>query len=88
MHQTLLNPSKAWGETFFLWYSVVWISIFGSVVVTEVYKTWNDIGFMCIGLAVALPAFIYPLLFPGQADRTLPLSQRYFVKVIHYKQFC
>ena len=32
------NPSKRWGEIFFLYYSVFWIGIFGGVVVLESYK--------------------------------------------------
>lgn len=81
MHPNWINPSKAWGEKFFIGYCVIWISIFGAVVITEVYKTWNDIGFMTIGIVVALPSILYPLLFPGAADKVLPLSQRYWVKV-------
>jgi hypothetical protein len=32
------NPSKRWGEIFFIYYSVFWIGIFGGVVVLESYK--------------------------------------------------
>ena len=36
------NPSKRWGEIFFLAYSPVWILIFGGVVATEMYKVRCD----------------------------------------------
>ena len=76
-----LNASKRWGETFFIRFSVVWVLLFGIVVVTEVYKQWGDVGFMAIGLIVAVPFVLFPLLFPGDPDRSLPYSKRYWVKV-------
>eukprot|EP00026_Physarum_polycephalum_P003552 Phypoly_transcript_03565.p1 GENE.Phypoly_transcript_03565~~Phypoly_transcript_03565.p1 ORF type:complete len:322 (+),score=42.13 Phypoly_transcript_03565:311-1276(+) len=74
------NPSKRWGEIFFLKYSIVWILIFGGVVVTEIYKTFGDVEFMALGLIVALPCVLYPLFFPSKEDAMLPLRERYWVK--------
>ena len=76
-----LNPSKVWGEKFFAWYSIVWVAIFGCVVVTEVYKQWGDMEYMALGLLLALPFVIIPLVFPGAVDRNLPYCERYWVKV-------
>ena len=81
VHPVYLNPSKVWGENFFALYSIVWVLGFGGVVVTEVYKQWSDLEYMLLGLGMALPYVIYPLLFPGAVDRSLPLSERYWVKV-------
>ena len=40
----------------------------------------SNVGFFLIGFVMAVPTILYPLLFPGKADRALPLSQRYVVK--------
>jgi len=72
--------SKAWAENFFLLYAGVWISIFGSVVITKAYEDWGDLGYMTLGLVLALPYVLIPLFFPGPVDRNLALTERYWVK--------
>ena len=73
-------PSKAAAEAFFLRYSIYWIGVFGVVVVTGVYHVlspqisvklalvfaqhFTDWMFMALGLVLALPSMLYPLLFP------------------------
>jgi cycloeucalenol cycloisomerase len=74
------SPSKQWGERFFLAYSVYWISLFGSVVVTRVYMMFGDVEYMLLAVAVAAPSMLVPLLWPGKADRALPLRSRYWFK--------
>jgi len=74
------NPSKNWGEKFFLWYSPVWISFFGLVVVTETYHAFRNWEYTLLGFAVSFPCVLYPLFFPGEADRQLPILERYWVK--------
>jgi len=74
------QPSKRWAERFFLIYAGVWISIFGSVVVTKAYEDWGDVGYMTIGLVVSVPYVLVPLLFPGAVDRNLALTERYWLK--------
>ncbi|EGG13673.1 Cycloeucalenol cycloisomerase [Cavenderia fasciculata] len=73
-------PSKAWAEKFFLYYSPIWIGLFGFVVVSEVYKNFYDIEFFILGLVVSLPCVVYPMLFPCAADRDKPWYDRYWVK--------
>lgn len=74
------NPSKRWGEIFFLVFSALWMAPFVAIVSTEAYKNWADRGFMALGLAVSLPAVVIPLVFPGKADRLIPLTHRYWLK--------
>lgn len=75
------NPSKRWCEQFFLCYSPVWIlALLGVVVPLKLYETWTEWGYLCCGLLTAAPLVLFPLLFPGEADRSKPLSQRFWVK--------
>ena len=73
------NPSKAAAEKFNAVFSAVWIAVFGTIVTTQVYKKFGDVEYMILGLFVGLPYFVWPVLFPFEADAKLPWSQRYFV---------
>ena len=75
------DESKRWGELFYLYYSIAWISFFAVIVVFKVYEYCGNYGYTAIGLIVCVPCFLIPWLFPGEYDRQLPLSQRYWVKV-------
>ena len=46
------NPSKAWGEKFFLVYSPIWMAIMGITMAAGWVKSWNDIGYMGQALVV------------------------------------
>ena len=74
------NPSKRSGELFHIIWSVIWISYFGYVVVSEVYKEWTDIGYMGCGLLLSIPNLLLPNLFPSKADKDLPWVSRYVTK--------
>lgn len=56
------NPSKAWGEKFFLAYSPLWMSFIGLVMGLGVTKRIGEWGFLAIGIAVALPLVAVPAL--------------------------
>lgn len=73
------NPSKAAAERFFLVFSAVWIAVFGSVVATGAYHAFGDVEYMALGLFVALPYFVWPLLRPFAEDAGVPWGQRYYV---------
>jgi len=74
------NESKRIGEQWFLTWSVIWISVFGVVVVTKVYEGWGDIGYMGIGLFVSAPCVLVPIFFPRGRDVYLPWHERYATK--------
>jgi cycloeucalenol cycloisomerase len=74
------NPSKRWAELFLLAYSPIWIAAITFCELTRVFAHWGDAGHLAFGLALALPIWIVPLLFPGAADRALPLAQRHIVR--------
>lgn len=74
------NPSKRWTERFMLAYSPFWIAVIGLCEVTHVFARWGDVGHLALGLALALPVWLVPLAWPGDADRALPLASRHVVR--------
>ena len=56
------NPSKAWGEKFFLVYSPVWMALMASVMGFGIADAIGERGFMAIGIAVAAPLVVVPAL--------------------------
>ena len=74
------NPSKRWAELFLLAYSPVWIAVIGFCEVTHVFAHWSDAGHLAFGLALALPVWLIPLVWPGAADRGIPLASRHIVR--------
>ena len=74
------SPGKRWTEKYFLWYSVFWISWFGAIVLTEAYENFQEWEYMYVGLAMALPCLLGPLLlFPGQGEPITPVLKRFFL---------
>ncbi|GAQ78954.1 cycloeucalenol cycloisomerase [Klebsormidium nitens] len=75
------SPSKRWTERFFLWYSPVWIIwALGIVVPFQLYERFNELEYLIVGLAAALPCCILPIFIVGKADRGRPYHERHWVK--------
>ncbi|KAG2331712.1 hypothetical protein Bca4012_018730 [Brassica carinata] len=75
------NPSKRWGELFFLFYTPFWLTLsLGIVVPYKLYETFTELEYLILALVSALPAFLIPMLLVGKADRSLPWKDRYWVK--------
>jgi cycloeucalenol cycloisomerase len=74
------NPSKRWAELFLLAYSPIWIVAITLCEVTRCFARWGDVGHMAFGLALSLPIWLVPLMWPGAADRGLPLASRHIVR--------
>jgi len=68
------NPSKAWGEKFFLAYSPIWMTLMGLVMGLGVTARVGEWGFMAIGAAVALPLVAVPPLIRDER----PLGRRWY----------
>ena len=68
------NPSKAWGERFFLAYSPVWMTIVAALMAFGVTKRLGEWGFLSIAVAVAAPLVVVPALV---RDET-PLGRRWY----------
>ncbi|KAG5404951.1 hypothetical protein IGI04_011070 [Brassica rapa subsp. trilocularis] len=74
------NPSKRWGELFFLFYTPFWLTLsLGIVVPYKLYERFTELEYLLLALVSALPAFLIPMLLVGKADRSLPWKDRYWV---------
>lgn len=80
MHWRAANSSKAYGETFTLYYSILWIGFLAVVVILRWYESFSPNDYILVGLGIALPCFIAPLLVASRQERNTPLSERYIVK--------
>lgn len=78
------NPSKAWGEKFFLLYSPVWMFMVGLVMAFGVTQRVGQWGFIAIGLAVALPLLVVPALVRDENPIGRRWYQTYWLKANLY----
>ena len=78
------NPSKAWGEKFFLTYSPVWMTMIGLVMGLGVTERLGEWGFMAVGVAVALPLVAVPALIRDEKPLGRPWYQTYWFKANLY----
>jgi cycloeucalenol cycloisomerase len=61
------NPSKSWGEKFFLAYSPIWMTIMGLIMALGIQDRAGEWGFLAIGLVVALPLVLVPALIRDES---------------------
>ena len=78
------NPSKAWGEKFFLAYSPIWMAMMGLVMVLGINDRVGEWGFLAIGLAVALPLVLVPALIRDESSLGRRWYQTYWFKANLY----
>lgn len=74
------NLAKKEFEIWALYYTCVWIGLFGCVVVFKFYEWCDEWGYMLICVPLDLPFLLQPILFPLPAEKHLPLFQRYSFK--------
>lgn len=75
------NPSKRWGELFFLFYTPFWLTLcLGIVVPYKLYESFTELEYLLLGLISAVPALLIPVLVVGKADQSLSWKDRYWVK--------
>ncbi|KAK1313374.1 Cycloeucalenol cycloisomerase [Acorus calamus] len=64
-----VNPSKRWGELFFLLYTPFWLTLcLGVVVPFKLYERFSELEYFLLGLVSAVPTFVVPLLVVGKAN--------------------
>lgn len=78
------NPSKAWGEKFFLIYSPIWMITIGLVMGLGITKRIGDWGYLAIGLLVAVPLVAAPALIHDESALGRRWYQTYWLKANLY----
>jgi len=74
------NLAKQQFEIYALKYTAVWIAVFGVVVVTKAYESFDANAYMALCTSLALPYLLQPVLSPMPAEKNLPLHMRYSFK--------
>ena len=79
-----MEPSKRAYESFALVYTGIWISLFGCIVVLQLYESFDAWSYIYVCLGLALPFLLQPILLPsagfGSPDESRHLLQRYSFK--------
>ncbi|KAL5998153.1 Bifunctional protein GlmU [Asimina triloba] len=66
------NPSKRWGELFFLLYTPFWLTLcLGIVVPYKLYESFTELEYLLLGLVSAVPSFLIPLLMVGKVTTAM-----------------
>ena len=77
---TEAEPEKLQFERYALGYTVVWILLFGIVVVCQLYERFTADSYMQLCVSLALPLLLQPLLYPFAAEAKKPFWKRYSFK--------
>jgi cycloeucalenol cycloisomerase len=75
------NPSKAWGEKFFLAYTPFWIAAMGLLMTTGAGKRWGDVGLNAAMLAIFAPLLVVPALVRDETSLGRPWWRTYWFKL-------
>lgn len=73
-----VRPAKRWLERFFLLYTPLWTAVCALVMWSGAFKRWGDVGHLLLGIGLALPLWLGPLL--AGVERGTPLGDRYTVR--------
>ena len=74
------NPSKAWGEKFFLAYTPLWMAGMAALMFSGAGGSWGDLGLNLAMLAIAAPALVVPALVRDERDIGRPWTRTYWFK--------
>jgi cycloeucalenol cycloisomerase len=74
------NPSKAWGERFFLAYSPVWMIAFGIFQRSRLTESLGDAGNLLATLAIFTPVWLVPALVRDETVLGRPWYRTYWFK--------
>src|SRR5688572_19872325 len=75
------NPSKAWGEKFFLYYSLFWMTGMGVLMQTGSGAKWGDAALNLAMLAILAPLFVVPALIRDESALGRPWYRTYWCKL-------
>jgi len=74
------NLEKRQFEEYALRYTMVWIGVFGYVVVAKLYEDFDEGSYMKLCVSLALPFLLQPVVWPLPAEANFPLYRRYSFK--------
>ena len=74
------NPSKAWGEKFFLAYTPFWIACMGILMQTGTGARWGDLTLNLAMLAIFAPLIVVPLVVRDETSLGRPWYRSYWFK--------
>ena len=72
--------AKRWHERFVLFYSPLWIAAGAACMFGPWLGRWEDPGHLALGVGLALPLWLVPLVWPAPADRGRPLLERHGIR--------
>ena len=72
------NPSKVWGEKFFLAYSVWWMLGMGILMKAGVNGLWGDVALNLAMLIILAPALAVPALVRDESSLGRPWWRTYW----------
>ncbi len=76
----ITSPFKREFEIYALKYTVIWILIFGVVIVFKLWKQFGAMHYMILCVSLSLPFLLQPILYPLPSEIKLPLFERYSFK--------
>ncbi|UQA58518.1 hypothetical protein [Polyangium aurulentum] len=71
------NPAKAKTERLALVYSPIWMLLVAAVMFSGAFRGWGELEHLALGVGLALPVFLFPIVLPDETERALPLAQRH-----------
>ena len=74
------NLAKRDGERFFLAYAVAWISLMVWIVYTRAFASFSPMQYLYVGLVIAVPCVLLPLVFPSRNEQPIRFYNRYSFK--------
>ncbi len=75
-----VNQIKLDFESYALKYTAIWIAIFGFVVVSKSYESFDEWSYMKLCVSLSLPFLLQPILWPLKSEKNFPLTERYSFK--------
>jgi cycloeucalenol cycloisomerase len=75
------NPSKAWGEKFFLLYTPVWMLAMGLLMRSGAGARWGDLALNLAMLAIFAPLLAVPALMRDERALGRPWYRTYWLKL-------
>jgi len=88
------QPSKYYYEVYNWYYTIIWIAIFGYIVISQCYENFTAYSYLIVCGGLALPLLLQPFVYPQGSsatdkniinpDNNRPWHQRYSTKATLY----